>query len=125
MRGSTPSNSSGRERIALPISLRKCSPAIATALLRSLEVQSTIASHRSAESAMGSIGTPCLVSDAGHQTAGVGDEEALHHRRQCRERLEKRGGPNTSRVPDTGHLALEALEVEVGPSRRDRNASGL
>src|SRR5438046_541345 len=58
MRGSTPSSSSGRERIALPISPRKCSPAMATALLRSLDVQSTTASHRSTESATGSTGTP-------------------------------------------------------------------
>ena len=62
MRGSTPSSSSGRERIALPISPRKCSPAIATALRRSLEVQSTTASHRRTKSAEASTGTPHLMS---------------------------------------------------------------
>jgi hypothetical protein len=49
-------------RMTLPISPRRCSPAMATALLRSLEVQSTAASHRSTMSADASTGTPHWMS---------------------------------------------------------------
>src|SRR5207253_1981457 len=56
------------------------------------------------------------------QAAGVVDEEALHHRRHRRERLEKCRGPDASRVPGARHLVVEAFEVEAGPPRRDRDA---
>src|SRR5439155_6550498 len=54
--------------------------------------------------------------------AGVVDEEALHHRRHRRERLEKCRGPDASRVPGARHLVVEGFEVEAGPPRRDRDA---
>ncbi len=63
-----------------------------------------------------------LFGDAGQQAAGVVDEEALHHRRHRRERLEERRGPDAGRVPGARHLVLEAFEVEAGPPRRDRDA---
>jgi hypothetical protein len=68
------------------------------------------------------LGTQRLIGDAGQKAAGVSDEEALHHRRHRRERLEKRRGPDAGRMPGARHLVLEALEVETGPPRRDRDA---
>ena len=121
----------GRERIALPISPRKCSPAMATALRRSLEVQSTIASQRSAESAMGSTGTPqrmssrlnaaCMLAWAAswRRKASPSARRAASATRGSRRRASSMKKPST-----TGAIAESASRNAVGPMPAGCQARG-
>src|SRR6266446_6159207 len=104
---------------------------MATALLRSLEVQSTIASHRSTESATGSTGTPhrmssrlnaaCMLACAAswRRKASPSARGASSAMRGSRRRASSMKKPST-----TGAIAESASRNAVGPMPAGCQARG-